>query len=117
MSESYTWSKLKEKAYQAAKQSHDLPGIGRGAAGLSSKGVVVLGSSISNPVNSLKLCAECSMITNMISKGGGLIKMMVIVDLQNNIVEPCGKCEVSLSEYTNPESLILTNQGESSLKP
>ena len=116
MSESYSWSKLRERAYQAAKQSHDRPGAGRGAAGLSSKGVEVLGSSTSNPNNSLKLCAECSMITNMISKGGGLIKMMVIVDTENNIVEPCGKCEASLSEYTNPESLILTNQGEIALK-
>lgn len=104
------WSNLIRNAYALAKSNPSTDSRKNiGCAAEISKNFTALG--VSDYRFSITTCAESSLISNLISKGGGFIEKIVLVDSEYNLLEPCGKCFSILAQFTSNESEILLNYG------
>ena len=75
------WELLRKEAISASKKAYaPYSNFPVGAAGLVSDGRIVSGCNIENASYGLTLCAECSMISNLLMSGGGKLIAVVCVD-------------------------------------
>lgn len=82
-----------------------------GAAALVEDGRVVAGCNIENASYGLTLCAECSLLADLMMGGGGRLLAFVCVDGQGDLLMPCGRCRQLLYEHGGPALLLWTPQG------
>jgi len=82
-----------------------------GVAGLVNDGRIVSGCNVENASYGLTLCAECSMISNLVMSGGGRILAVVCVDQHGELLSPCGRCRQLLFEHGGRELQLLTPDG------
>ena len=71
----------------------------------------VSGCNVENASYGVGLCAECGLVSNLISTGGGRLIAVVCVDGQGNYLAPCGRCRQLLFEHGGPEALLMTDDG------
>lgn len=112
MTNSNNWSALQNEAFKASQKAYaPYSNYPVGAAAITSDRKIVTGCNIENASYGLTLCAECSLITNLIMGGGGKIKKFVCVNSENELIMPCGRCRQLLQEHADPEFLIQTPHG------
>jgi cytidine deaminase len=106
------WPQLREAAIAAMQKSYSpYSNFAVGAAALTTDGRVVSGCNIENASYGLTLCAECSLITDLLMGGGGKLVAFTCVDAQSNVLMPCGRCRQLLVEHAAPNMILETVSG------
>ncbi len=83
-----------------------------GAAALVDDGRVVSGCNVENASYGMTLCAECGLVSDLHSSGGGRLRALVCVDLDGDrLLMPCGRCRQLLWEAGGPELQVMTTDG------
>ena len=82
-----------------------------GAAALVDDGRIVTGCNIENASYGLTLCAECGLVSSLISGGGGRLVAFACVDKHGAVLMPCGRCRQLLFEHGGGECLVDTPLG------
>ena len=82
-----------------------------GAAALVDDGRLVTGANIENAAYGVTLCAECSLVSDLIGSGGGRLVAFACVDGHGNTLMPCGRCRQLLWEHGGPALLVETTRG------
>lgn len=82
-----------------------------GAAALVDDGRVVSGANIENAAYGVTLCAECSLVSEMVMGGGGKLVAFACVNGAGERLMPCGRCRQLLSEHAAPGMLLDTVSG------
>ena len=109
---SIDWDALRDVAKKAMAHAYaPYSKFPVGAAALTDDGRVVSGCNVENASYGLGLCAECGLVSNLCSSGGGRLIAIVCVDGQGNYLAPCGRCRQLLFEHGGPEALLMTDDG------
>ena len=82
-----------------------------GVAALVDDGRVITGCNVENASYGLGLCAECSLVSNLIGSGGGRLIAAACVDAAGNFLSPCGRCRQLLFEHGGNDLLFMTPDG------
>lgn len=82
-----------------------------GAAGLADDGRVLVGCNVENAAYGVVLCAECGLISDLHSTGGGRLVAFTCVNGEGATIMPCGRCRQLLSEHGGASMLIETPLG------
>ena len=77
-----------------------------GAAGIVDDGRTVVGTNVENASYGLTLCAECSMISDLVRTGGGRLLAVSTVQGDQTPVAPCGRCRQLLFEHGGSNLLV-----------
>ena len=106
------WELLRREAIAAMKKSYSpYSKFPVGVAGLVSDGRIVSGCNVENASYGLTLCAECSLVSELIMSGGGRLIAAVCVDKDGNLLSPCGRCRQLLYEHGGDSLELLTPEG------
>jgi cytidine deaminase len=106
------WDQIHQEAIGAMKNAYaPYSRFPVGVAALVSDGRIVTGCNVENASYGVGLCAECGLVSNLISSGGGRLIAVVCVDGQRNYLAPCGRCRQLLFEHGGPEALLMTDEG------
>ena len=101
------WKSLRDKAIEVSGHAYapysDFP---VGAAALAADGRILVGCNVENVSYGLGLCAECSVVCALHSTGGGRLVALACVDVDGNVLMPCGRCRQVLLEHGGPEMLV-----------
>ncbi|WP_067544075.1 cytidine deaminase [Nocardia crassostreae] len=101
------WDSLRDKAFEAMKSAYaPYSRFPVGAAALTADGRIVSGCNVENISYGLGLCAECVLVGNLISSGGGRLLAVSVCDSRGEILMPCGRCRQILFEHGGNEVLI-----------
>ncbi len=87
-----------------------------GAAGLVDDGRVVVGCNVENAAYGVALCAECGMVSQLHVTGGGRLTHVVCVNKHAETIMPCGRCRQLLWENGGPDLVLLTPEGELTMR-
>lgn len=82
-----------------------------GAAALTDGGEVVTGCNVENASYGLTLCAECSLVSALITGGGGRLIAFTCCDSRGEVLMPCGRCRQLLWEHGGADLLVETARG------
>lgn len=106
------WESLTARASEAMSRAYaPYSGYPVGVAGVVDDGRVVHGANVENASYGLTLCAECSMVSQLIDTGGGKLTAVVCVDLAGAVIMPCGRCRQLIAEHASSECLLMTPRG------
>ncbi|MGE2718110.1 cytidine deaminase [Mycolicibacterium celeriflavum] len=101
------WNSLRQKATEVSAGAYaPYSGFPVGAAALVDDGRVVAGCNVENVSYGLGLCAECAVVCNLHSSGGGRLIALSCVDSAGGLLMPCGRCRQVLLEHGGPQMLI-----------
>ncbi len=101
------WKALQQKAIAASERAYAPYSLFPvGAAALVDDGRVVTGCNVENVSYGLGLCAECAVVCNLHSSGGGRLVALSCVGPDGALLMPCGRCRQVLLEHGGPELLI-----------
>jgi cytidine deaminase len=110
------WNELRAAASNAmAKAYAPYSNFPVGVAGLVDDGRIVTGCNVENASYGVALCAECGLISNLISTGGGKLVAVACVDRHGNALMPCGRCRQLLWEHGGPDCLLDSVSGIKSM--
>jgi len=82
-----------------------------GVAAFVDDGRIVKGCNVENASYGMTLCAECGMVSDLISSGGGKLVAVVCVDAAGNFLSPCGRCRQLIFEHGGSHCLLMTPAG------
>jgi len=82
-----------------------------GAAALTTEGRVVSGCNVENASYGITLCAECSLVSDLVMGGGGRLVAFACVDGEGSVLMPCGRCRQLLSEHADDRMVLDTVSG------
>lgn len=82
-----------------------------GAAATADDGRLLVGCNVENAAYGVTLCAECSLVSALVTGGGGRLTAFTCVDGRGRVITPCGRCRQLLWEHGGPELLVETPQG------
>ncbi|AMM21742.1 cytidine deaminase [Frondihabitans sp. PAMC 28766] len=103
----FDWTTLRATARSAMERAYaPYSKFAVGAAALTDDGRMVSGCNIENASYGVTLCAECSLVTDLIMGGGGLLVAFTCVDGNGDTLMPCGRCRQLLYEHS-ADGLIL----------
>ena len=106
------WPTLHAAAVGAAAKAYaPYSGFPVGAAALADDGRVVTGANIENAAYGVTLCAECSLVSELVMGGGGRLVAFACVNGAGERLMPCGRCRQLLSEHAAPGMLLDTVSG------
>ena len=106
------WDELRDVANESMKQAYaPYSNFPVGAAALTTDGRIVAGCNVENASYGLGLCAECSMVSNLMMTGGGKLVAFTCVDGHGNVLMPCGRCRQLLFEHSAPGMVLETVSG------
>ncbi|MDX3229576.1 cytidine deaminase [Streptomyces sp. ME19-01-6] len=106
------WQSLKEHATEAMRKAYvPYSHFPVGVAALTDDGRIVTGANIENASHGVGLCAECSLISNLVMTGGGKLTAFACVDGDGERLMPCGRCRQLLFEHSAPGMLLDTISG------
>jgi cytidine deaminase len=101
------WKLLRDNAFRVMRNAYaPYSRFPVGAAALSADGRVVSGCNVENVSYGLGLCAECVLIGNLISGGGGRLVAVSVTDSRGEILMPCGRCRQLLYEHGGADLLV-----------
>ena len=107
-----TWQTLRTRALEAMRKAYaPYSRFPVGVAALVDDGRIVTGANIENASYGLGLCAECSLVTDLIMTGGGSLVAFVCVDGDGGTLMPCGRCRQLLYEHSAEGMLLETVSG------
>ena len=106
------WEELQTRAIGAMKKAYaPYSKFPVGVAALVDDGRIVEGSNVENASYGLGLCAECGLVSNLATTGGGRLIAIVCVGEDSKYLAPCGRCRQLLFEHGGPEALLMTPEG------
>ena len=106
------WDLLHKEAIVAMKTAYaPYSKFPVGVSALVNDGRIVRGCNVENASYGVGLCAECGLVSNLISSGGGRLVAIVCVDGQGDYLAPCGRCRQLLYEHGGPDALLMTDDG------
>lgn len=106
------WDVLQAKAIELAARAYaPYSNYPVGVAGLVDDGRIVAGCNVENASYGLGLCAECSMVSQLIAEGGGRLVAVFCVDGRGLPLMPCGRCRQLLWEHGGADCLLMTPEG------
>ncbi|MEY4023893.1 MAG: hypothetical protein RLZ23_854 [Actinomycetota bacterium] len=106
------WDLLRAEALGAMKKAYaPYSKFPVGVAALVDDGRIVTGCNVENASYGLTLCAECGLVSSLISSGGGRLVAFACVDISGNPLMPCGRCRQLLQEHGGSQLLMDTNEG------
>lgn len=106
------WESLREKAVRMTQRAYaPYSNFVVGVAGLVDDGRVVAGCNVENAAYGVTLCAECGMVSELHSTGGGRLVAVFCVGGDGEALMPCGRCRQLLWENGGPECLLMTPEG------
>ena len=106
------WSELRAAASKAMSNAYaPYSNFPVGVAGLVDDGRIVTGCNVENASYGVALCAECGLISNLVSTGGGRLVAVACVDRHGNALMPCGRCRQLLWEHGGPTCLLDSVSG------
>ncbi len=106
------WETIHQSAIGAMKMAYaPYSKFPVGVAALVNDGRIVTGCNVENASYGVGLCAECGLVSNLCSSGGGRLIAIVCVDGQGDLLAPCGRCRQLLFEHGGPEALLMTDDG------
>ena len=101
------WAQLRALALEAATRAYaPYSHVSVGAAALCANGDVVVGSNVENASYGLTLCAECSLVSDLVRTRGGRLLAASIVAGDGKPIAPCGRCRQLLFEHGGNGLLI-----------
>lgn len=104
---SIDWGRLRSEARTACAQAYaPYSNFSVGAAGLADDGRIVTGSNVENASYGLTLCAECSLVSDLVRTGGGTLVAVAVVSGTGEPCTPCGRCRQLLLEHGGPTCLV-----------
>jgi len=110
------WNELRAAASNAMSKAYaPYSNFPVGVAGLVDDGRIVTGCNVENASYGVALCAECGLISNLISTGGGKLVAVACVDRHGNALMPCGRCRQLLWEHGGPDCLLDSVSGIKSM--
>jgi len=77
-----------------------------GAAGRVDDGRIVTGCNVENASYGLALCAECGLVSELVSTGGGRLTEVVTVGPDGECIAPCGRCRQVLFEFGGTDLVV-----------
>lgn len=108
------WDQLRTTAHRASQRAYaPYSKYPVGAAALTTTGRVVAGANIENASYGLTLCAECSLIADLVNHPdhpeAERLQALVCVDAEGALITPCGRCRQLLWEFrpAAPSSLVV----------
>ncbi|MFI6171842.1 cytidine deaminase [Nocardia sp. NPDC051052] len=106
------WKSLHDNAIQVMRNAYaPYSRFPVGAAALSTDGRIVSGCNVENVSYGLGLCAECVLIGNLHSGGGGRLLAISVTDSRGEILMPCGRCRQLLYEHGGADLLVDHKDG------
>jgi len=106
------WESLRSTARKIASGAYaPYSNLTVGAAALVDDGRFVTGCNVENASYGLTLCAECGLVSNLHSSGGGRLVAVSVVAGDGKQLTPCGRCRQLLLEHGGPECAIDTPEG------
>lgn len=106
------WTSLQDKAIEMTRRAYaPYSNFVVGVAGLVDDGRVVAGCNVENAAYGVTLCAECGMVSELHSTGGGRLVAVFCVGGDGEALMPCGRCRQLLWENGGPECLLMTPEG------
>lgn len=113
---SINWDSLKSEAKLAmAKAYAPYSKFPVGVSALVDDGRIISGCNVENASYGLTLCAECSLVSELIMSGGGRLIAAVCVDKNGDLLSPCGRCRQLLFEHGGEKLELLTPEGPKSM--
>jgi cytidine deaminase len=110
--EQIDWEALRAAAREVNRRAYaPYSGYRVGAAGLVDDGRIVLGCNVENAAYGVTLCAECGMVSELHSTGGGRLVAVACVDAEGRALMPCGRCRQLLWESGGAQCLLDTASG------
>ncbi len=110
------WDALRAVAVEAMKKSYSpYSNFAVGAAAITTDGRIVSGCNIENASYGVTLCAECSLVSDLLMTGGGKLIAFTCVDASSNVLMPCGRCRQLLVEHAAPGMILETISGLKSM--
>jgi len=107
-----SWQRLREEAREVMGRAYvPYSHFPVGAAALTSRGDVVTGCNVENASYGVTLCAECSLVSALVTSGGGRLVAFTCCGGDGNVLMPCGRCRQLLWEHGGPELLVETARG------
>ena len=70
-----------------------------------------MGANVENASYGLTLCAECSLVSDLVRQGGGRLRAVSIVAGDGEPAAPCGRCRQLLYEHGGHELLVDAGEG------
>jgi cytidine deaminase len=117
MAREIDWPRLRDAATEAMRHAYaPYSNFAVGAAALVDDGRVVVGCNVENASYGLGLCAECGLVSQLHSTGGGRLVALVCVDRSGDVLMPCGRCRQLLWENGGPAMLLQTAGGVRSME-
>lgn len=106
------WNTLRDKAIRAMGLAYaPYSRFPVGAAALSTDGRIVSGCNVENVSLGVTLCAECVLVGNLFTSGGGRLRAVSVTDSRGEILMPCGRCRQLLYEHGGGELLVDHPEG------
>jgi len=106
------WPSLRDAARVAMKRAYaPYSNFPVGAAALTTSGAVVSGCNIENASYGVTLCAECSMVSELVMMNAGKLVAFTCCDGNGNLLMPCGRCRQLLFEHSTPGMILETLSG------
>jgi len=110
--ESTDWEALRAAARAAMSKAYvPYSQFPVGAAALTTDGRLVSGCNIENASYGITLCAECSLVTDLVMGGGGRLVAFACVDGNGDVLMPCGRCRQLLYEHSDASMVLDTVSG------
>ncbi|MCZ8379175.1 cytidine deaminase [Mycobacterium sp. CPCC 205372] len=101
------WNTLRRRAITVSAHAYaPYSGFRVGAAALVDDHRVVAGCNVENVSYGLGLCAECAVVCDLHSSGGGRLVALSCVGPDGEVLMPCGRCRQVLLEHGGPGLLI-----------
>lgn len=112
MTEHVDWEELRIEAAAAAGRAYaPYSRTPTGAAALLDDGSILTGCAVENATYGLGLCAECGLVSALYDSGGGRFVGVTLMDVDGNLLTPCGRCRQLLFETGGPELLVDSYDG------
>ncbi|PFG42517.1 cytidine deaminase [Isoptericola jiangsuensis] len=109
---SVDWEALRAAAVEVAGRAYaPYSGYPVGAAAYADDGRLLVGCNVENAAYGVTLCAECSLVSALVTGGGGRLVAFTCVDSAGTVISPCGRCRQLLWEHGGPDLLVETPQG------
>lgn len=110
------WETLRAEARSVAQHAYaPYSRFPVGAAALVDDGRIVTGCNVENASYGLGLCAECGLVSNLHSSGGGRLVALSCVHGDGQLLTPCGRCRQLLLEAGGKDLQVDAQDGPRSL--
>ncbi|AZZ83852.1 MULTISPECIES: cytidine deaminase [Gordonia] len=107
MSTEIQWNVLRHRATEMLSHAYaPYSHYPVGAAGVTSDGRVVAGCNVENVSYGLGICAEVSLVAQLISQGDRSLRAVTVTDASGKVLMPCGRCRQVLLEHGGRDLLV-----------